>query len=455
MGHRPALVVALVSALLALSCGGGQRSGMPAASSVEAPTTVSIAGPVIVFTDLSGLVTRVIALDTASGAAWMVLEAEDDKARLRIRGGRATDVYGHRTQVRVAGSQLIVSDGAEIRRVALDGSTDAVLWSPPAIGSAGIRDLEVSPDGTKIAVAHDSGPRVATVVNALTGDEILSVDGDDPRFRPYAKWQPDWFGIGNWNTSSDAFAVESYDADDPAYQQWVEWWEDYFGHRAIWSPPQPVAILSTDGAVRVLYAPERLHHWLVGLSPDFRYLIMRGAPWQSHDRPLPYYRGPVRVIEARTGEALRTIHVRGTHYIVAHESLRRSFPGMSETALWAAHPDGYLYFEYWEVDGERTGVTDNLVAWLEGRHPSNLRARLLNLETGESQPLSHAEWMGDVDQRAVNACVGVLPSWACSILLKAHHVQQGRRSVALIELDQPASLPASLFSQPCQLSGAC
>ena len=241
MRSRLPLVVALVSALLTLSCDGGQRGGPPVASapalSVGAPTTVSITGPVIVFTDLSGQATRVTALDTATGAEWVLLETEDDKGRITVSGGRGTDVYGHRTQVRVAGSKLIISDGAQVRRVALDGSTDAVLWSPATIGSAGIRDVEVSPDGTKIAVAHGSEPRVATVVNALTGEEILSVDGDDPRFSSYLGWEPDWLGIGNWNTGGDAFTVESFDSDDPAYEQWVEWWGDFWGHSAIWSPP--------------------------------------------------------------------------------------------------------------------------------------------------------------------------------------------------------------------------
>ena len=185
-------------------------------------------------------------------------------------------------------------------------------------------------------------------------------------------------------------------------------------------------------------------------------MITRAAPLPPQSGPWPSYRGPFEVIEARTGKVLWTISVKASHQILAHESLTWIFPGMPEAALWGSHPDSYLYFEYWEVDGERSYVTDSLVAWLEGRGPSNLRAWRLDLETGESQPITRAEWMGDLDQRTLNACVAVLPSWTCTVLLREHHVRRSSmQSVALIELDQLVSLPASLFSQPCRLPGAC
>ena len=427
MVSRLAPLLAVITVLLALSCEGG-REAAPAATS--APSTVTIKGPVLVFASppqgivhLKGQPRRhwVRALDTHSGARWTILE--------------------YPVQAEVAGTSLIALDGTGVRRVALDGSPELVLWEKP------VQELSVSKDGTKVAILPHSDPRGVVVLDTATGEELLSVRRDDPRLLALTESDlGDRFfmiTLGDWSTDNDAFAIA------------LDWQRLSQGVRDLWHidpslPPERIATVTLDGDFRV--PPDESRR-----SPDLRHAIGRGSPlfWYSWDALLGWF----EVLEAATGEVLWEIEAGDGATIIPYDLLTWHVLGHPERVLWMPNANGHVYFEYHPPSfrGEdESRALDAWLAWVEGREPEYLSARLLDLETGESRLLPHADWIGDAGERADEVCGDLVPRSTCVLLLKGSTVFDRERSfVALIELEEPLQLPAALFRNPCRWPGGC
>ncbi len=126
--------------------------------------SVSVAGPLAVFTAESGEIWTdaggwgrardVYVLDTTTDRYWHAFEHQS----------------GWPGGVLTAGERLIVWDERQVRRVWLDGWSGAVLYE-----GEGIREVEVSPDGAKVAVMEEDG--ALTVLDTPTGEALLRVDG--------------------------------------------------------------------------------------------------------------------------------------------------------------------------------------------------------------------------------------------------------------------------------------
>ena len=431
MASRLAPLLAVMTVLLALSCGDGGSGGPAVTTAVPlAPSTVTIKGPVLVFASppqgivhLEGRPRRhwVRALDTHSGARWTILE--------------------YPVQAEVAGTSLVAFDGTEVRRVAMDGSVEMLLWEAP------VQDLSVSSDGTKVAILPRSGPRGVVVLDAVTGEELLSVARADPRLLVWTDTELGdrffMFTLGDWSTDSDAVAIE------------IDWQKLPQGLKDLWHvppslPPERIATLTLDGD---LSKPPEYSR----LSPDFRHAIRTEYPIGSTLWDALW--GRFEVIEAATDEVLWKVTATDGAGIIPHEVLAWSVLGHPERVLWTPNAKGYVYFEY-HPPSRRAGDTSRaLNAWLEwvaGNAPEHLSARVLDIETGESRLLPHAEWIGDAGERVDEVCGSFVPRSTCVLLLKGSTVFNNERNfVGLIELDEPHSLSVAPFLNPCRWPGDC
>ena len=167
--------------------------------------------------------------------------------------------------VQPTGTSLIVWSDGQIRRVALNGEVEAVLFEDSAI-----RGMNVSPDGTKVAVLYGLTGTLG-LFDTATGDQLLGVIGDDPRlaFLPGRDMR---LYLGYWNVDSSAISVAS---------QWGR-----------------TAIVAVDGDIGVLPL-----EWRV--SSDLRYalqfresveLTIHSSGWKSID-----------VLDVETGNVFATL----------------------------------------------------------------------------------------------------------------------------------------------------
>ena len=179
------------------------------------------------------------------------------------------DVYDrksgtHLSAVQPAGTSLIVWSEDQIRRVALNGYPEAVL-----LDHSGIREIEVSPDGTKVAVSLQS--RTLLVLDTTTGEELLRVGRGDSDLKSLDGKDLE---IGSWHPDGQALSVT-----DGRYRP-----------RA--------AIVRLDGDIRVLE-----NEWVV--SPDFRHALrfgMRHGPAKYEERI-----ATIGVVDTENGETVWTI----------------------------------------------------------------------------------------------------------------------------------------------------
>ena len=321
----------------------------------------------------------------------------------------------------------------------MDGSTEALLWEK------WIHDLAVSKDGTKVAILPGDRLSSVAVLDAVTGDEVLFALRDGPPLDAMRKVrEPRLVVLGEWSTGNDAFALD------------IDWQRLAPEIRDLWHmsrpiPPEQIAILTLDGGLR-----EPPEYSLT--SPDFRYALRPEFQFGMFSSEEPTFWSGFEVLQAQTGEVLWRIDAGDGARIIPYEVLTWRVLGHPEHVLWSSHPDGYVYFEY-HSSSARPHAPDALAAWLawvDGREPGHLTARVLDLETGESRPLPHAEWIGDAGERVDEVCGDVVPRSTCVLLLKGSAVfGSGTSFVALIELGEPLPLPAALFSEPCRWPGDC
>ena len=101
-----------------------------------------------------------------------------------------------------AGTSLVFWSEGQVRRMSLNGEMEALL-----LKDDGIREIEVSPDGTKVAVMLGE-PGTLLVLDAAGGEELLRVEGDNPDLGPLQDggWQGR-LAMGDWSTDGNAVSV--------------------------------------------------------------------------------------------------------------------------------------------------------------------------------------------------------------------------------------------------------
>ena len=216
---------------------------------------MAVAGPLLVLTERVGAVEtrRVILHDIGLNRYWVASE---------YRSGR-TRANGDRPAVQAAGMSLIVWSDGQVRRVALHGTVEAVLFEHDEL-----RDLQVSPDGTKVAVLLDR-PGALRVIDIATGEERLRVDGTHPSLGASSE-RP--LELNGWHADGNAVGVSS------GWQR---------------------AIVALDGAIRVLpNYPE--------ISPDLRFALRFGTSVRGRNRHEAAW-SSIDVLDTETGQVLWTI----------------------------------------------------------------------------------------------------------------------------------------------------
>ena len=192
----------------------------PTPSPTPEPPAVTVAGPLLVFYEVMEVsetlrdhrdargklaartrdeTRRVYVYDVATDQYWVALDyphtviRETYSDRLTVLG-TSVDL----SAVRVAGSSLVVRSGNNVRRVSLAGETERVLFEHNQISW-----VEVSPDGTKVAIMYGaatirSGRGAVLVLDVATGRELLHTERrfdpifiDDPSDRSRQRWHGD------------------------------------------------------------------------------------------------------------------------------------------------------------------------------------------------------------------------------------------------------------------------
>ena len=258
--------------------------------SVEGPLAVFTAAAGEAWTDAAGWgrAGKVYVLDTATDRYWRAFEYH-----AAWPGG-----------VQLAGERFIVWDRERVRRVRLEGWDEAVLYE-----GAGISQVEVSPDGAKVAVL--SGDGALTVLDAATGDALLRVESQTELAALLPDASTRTFTLEGWNAASDRLAV------------------------AVNAPmgESRTGIFTLDGALRLL--PPNAGN----LSPDFRYAI------QPHGEGCRYgwttWPG-FDVIEAESGRTVRTVTASERGFVALRDDTYQ--PGWQWLGWWAA-PDHYAWHE--------------------------------------------------------------------------------------------------------------
>ena len=139
--------------------------------------------------------------------------------------------------VTLLGTSLLVWGEGQARRVDLNGYTEAILFRDELI-----RELKVSPDGRKVAIAYGDTFNLA-VLDTATGEALLGLVAGDPRL-PLLWTIAEGSGeettgiltLGDWSADSDAISLAASDGS----------WDDRH------SLPDRLAIVALDGEARVL-----------------------------------------------------------------------------------------------------------------------------------------------------------------------------------------------------------
>ena len=368
MGPRWALVLVVMLAV-ALACGGAPPAPPPTATPADTPTPtasptptpaptptptptatptaaptptpeptptpfptptgpdVTVTGPLVVFSDRLGEVDwegegedrqrvetrRVYVYDLGADTYWAAFDYRD-------------------AVIELAGTSLIVWTEGQLRRVGLNGYTEAVLFE--AAGTAE-GELRASPDGTKVALRHGGTLRVLDVA---TGEELLRV--------PVAP------RLGNWHADGNSLAL----TDGP-------------GGRTV--------LVSLDGTRREL--PEE---WC--LSPDLRYALPHGRCSIGFSDLSYYGWESFGLIDVETGRLLQVVVADDGRVIVPW-----AWSGPDQFVYLVLNPpnvpkhsstfrEARIYLDAWQRDLEsyarRAGI-------------ETFEPRLLNIETGEMDQL--------------------------------------------------------------------
>ena len=236
---------------------------------IESAPTGTVTGPLIVFYEVTEWIDtprahldeegavearsrdhtrRVYVYDIGADQYWAAFEYAHTGLIERRQPGNDyfLRTYDEMSAVQVAGQSLVVWSLGQVRRVNLGGRTERILFEHDQISW-----IEVSPDGTKVAIMYGVATRfygtsAVVVLDVATGEELLHTGRRfDPIFIDRARSfrYPD-----RWNADGTALLVEE---------------EDERG------------LLRLDGEFRVL--PPDWH-----LSPDLRYAVRGGAELGQH-----------------------------------------------------------------------------------------------------------------------------------------------------------------------------
>lgn len=310
---------------------------------------VTVTGPLVVFSDRLGEVAwigddqqrvetrRVYVYDLGADTYWAAFDYQD-------------------AVIELAGTRLIVWTEGQLRRVGLNGYTEAVLFEAAGNVEA---ELKASPDGTKVALRHGGTLRVLDVA---TGEELLRAPGA--------------LGLGNWHADGNSLAMTG-------------------------GPDGQTVLVSLDGTRREL--PEE---WQ--LSPDLRHAVrfteLTGYPeWGG--------RG-FEVVDVQSGAVLATVAPENHPSLISYEVgiLARRYGWYGSG--WRSSPDRYLYFEITSGSGKYSNQYQLMLPdweygtsiWWNEEYYGILEPRILDVSTGEHRALSRAEWHSIQNERLRYEC---------------------------------------------------
>ena len=141
----------------------------PAATRAPSPPAATVTGPLLVFSETVEVergrpqwgrteTRRVHVYDVSTDRYWVAFDYPH-----AVQGSGV-----ERSDVQVARESLVVWSENEVRRVGLDGETESVLLERDQISW-----VEVSPDGTRVAIVYGADPAAVLVVDIATGRELL------------------------------------------------------------------------------------------------------------------------------------------------------------------------------------------------------------------------------------------------------------------------------------------
>ena len=242
----------------------------PSPTPTPTPPSVTVTGPLLVLSERVGTeeetddgeieVRRIVIYDLGADRYWTAFECRH--VRPRVHGALREGF----SAVQPAGTSLIVWSEGQIRRMSLSGKLEALL-----LEQDGIREIEVSPDGTKVAVMLGE-PGTLLVLDAASGEELLRVEGDDPLLAPLRAHQ---LTVGSWHANGNALSLT------PG-EHWLN-----------------TANVGLDGDVRVL--PEGSL-----VSPDLRYALRFGSSVAGRDWFESAW-ASIEVLDTETGDVRWTI----------------------------------------------------------------------------------------------------------------------------------------------------
>ena len=386
----------------------------------------SVAGPLAVFTAESGnawsdadgwgVAESVYVLDTGTGKYWRAFDYWRDYPYQYWPGGVAT-----------AGDRLIAWDERQVRRVWLDGWSRTVLYE-----GEDIREVEVSPDGMKVAVMEEDG--ALTVLATATGEALLRVESQTELTALLPDAPERSFYLEGWNAASDRIAVAASREGD-----------------------RHTGILTLDGALHLL--PPNTSH----LSPDFRHTIRPrtiaghgyfGWAWSGFD-----------VIESASGRTVHSVTVTRDRLVLSW----RWQPDANRYAWFEMGryvPDicGYDLRERPSEEGDVAAATTcgwspwevtirEAMRWEGEGETSAVGPRVLDVASGAIGQPTRDEWYGLRTEGVRLATQGSCWNYSaqtCGLFLEGRPVWNGRvEAVGVIELAEPLALfDATLLDSP-------
>ena len=388
-------------------------------------------GPLIVFSeyleserqgDEPGPNRRVYVYDVSTGGYWIALDYHHTSSSVRYGDYRRVSLKS--SGVALLGTSLLVWGEGQARRVDLNGYTEAILFRDELI-----RELKVSPDGRKVAIAYGDTFNL-TVLDTATGEALLRLVAGDPRL-PLLWTIAEGSGeestgiltLGDWSADSDAISLAASDGS----------WDDR--HYL----PDRLAIVALDGEARVL--PEG---WL--LAPGLRYALRPGERVFPFPGGSSYLWESFDVIEVDTDDVLWTVEVAKGQGIVPSQGSWTSL----DRAGGGSATDQYVFFEfgdvrplhvYEEVDDAASRAVE---AWNEGAPAPGVTAYILDLTSGENGVLSRTEWieLRDRDVRVSKACHYGGTQWGrCLLQFEGRVVWEGEpQLIGLVEPGEPFRL---------------
>ncbi len=376
---------------------------------------VTVTGPLIVFSDRIGEVTwvgddrrrvetrRVYVYDLGADTYWAAFDYQD-------------------AVIELAGASLIVWTEGQLRRVGLNGYTEAVLFEADGDGTADAAELKASPDGAKVALLYDGTLRVLDVA---TGEELLRL--------PLSRGR-----LGNWHADGHSLAM----TDGPNGQ---------------------TVLVSLDGTQREL--PEE---WC--LSPDLRYALPHGRCSYSFGE-LPYLGWEFfGLIDVETGQLLQVVVAEDGYEIVPW-----AWSGPDQFVYLVLTPpnvprhsstfrEARIYLDAWkrnlEIYARREGIETFEPRLLDIKTEDSVQPRLRRVETGESEVLTRDQW--NESHVPYPHVVCNYNAWGrdptlpgCHLIDEKRIVWEGGRDLRLVgrvDLDEPVVVrgisPALRWRQP-------